>query len=184
LPGSVFRIVDPDTLEPLPVGESGLILLGGSQIMKGYLNDPERTADAVIERDGLRWYKTGDKGYLDQDGFLTIIDRYSRFAKIGGEMISLSAVERAVQAELDQTDLVLAAVALPDSRKGEKIVLLLERDAEPETIQQQLRHSAIPPLYRPARIYSVPHIPLLGSGKMDLGLLKRLALELDGQSEA
>lgn len=183
LPGSMFRIVDPDTLEPLPVGESGLILLGGSQIMKGYLNDPERTADVVVECDGLRWYKTGDKGYLDEDGFLTIIDRYSRFAKIGGEMISLSAVERAVQAELERADLTLAAVAVPDVRKGEKIVLLVE-ETDTDAIQSRLRQSSIPPLCRPAGIYSVKHIPVLGSGKMDLGALRQLALELDGSSEA
>lgn len=183
LPGSMFRIVDPSSLEPLPVGESGMILLGGSQIMQGYLNEPERTAEVIIESDGLRWYKTGDKGYLDEDGFLTIIDRYSRFAKIGGEMISLSSVERAVQSELDQPELVLAAVAVPDTRKGEKIVLLVE-GADSEAIQSRLRKSSISPLCRPAKVYSVDQIPLLGSGKMDLAALRQLALELDGPSEA
>lgn len=183
LPGSVFRIVDPDTLEPLPVGEDGLILLGGSQIMKGYLNDPERTAEAVMERDGLRWYKTGDKGHLDADGFLTIIDRYSRFAKIGGEMISLSAVEQAVQGALAQPDLALAAVALPDPRKGEKIVLLVA-GCDPENVRKQLRSTAIPPLYQPSCVFEVDQIPVLGSGKMDLAALRALALELSRSSEA
>lgn len=183
LPGSMFRVVDPVSLKPLPVGDSGMILLGGSQIMKGYLNEPDRTAEVIIEADGLRWYKTGDKGYLDEDGFLTIIDRYSRFAKIGGEMISLSSVERAVQSELDQPELVLAAVAVPDERKGEKIVLLVE-GADSESIQSRLRKSSIAPLCRPARVYSVDQIPLLGSGKMDLPALRQLALEQQGISEA
>ncbi|MET3999541.1 acyl-[ACP]--phospholipid O-acyltransferase [Marinobacterium sp. MBR-109] len=183
LPGSMFRIVDPASLEPLPVGDSGMILLGGSQIMKGYLNEPDRTAEVIIEADGLRWYKTGDKGYLDEDGFLTIIDRYSRFAKIGGEMISLSSVERAVQSELDQPELVLAAVAVPDARKGEKIVLLVE-GADSEAIQSRLRKSSIAPLCRPARVYTVDQVPLLGSGKMDLAALRQLALEQDRPSEA
>jgi acyl-[acyl-carrier-protein]-phospholipid O-acyltransferase/long-chain-fatty-acid--[acyl-carrier-protein] ligase len=183
LPGSLFRIVDPVTLAPLPVGESGLILVGGSQIMQGYLNEPERTAEAIIEADGLRWFKTGDRGYLDEDGFLTVIDRYSRFAKVGGEMISLSAVERAVQAELEQPELVLAAIALPDARKGEKIVLLVE-GADGDAIQARLRRSSLPPLHRPARVYTVDKIPLLGSGKVDFAALRRLALEQEGESEA
>ncbi|MFC6669044.1 AMP-binding protein [Marinobacterium aestuariivivens] len=75
LPGSTFRIVDPETLEALPNGEAGRVLIGGTQIMKGYLNDPELSARALIQRDGLRWYKTGDRGFLDDDGFLTIVDR-------------------------------------------------------------------------------------------------------------
>jgi acyl-[acyl-carrier-protein]-phospholipid O-acyltransferase/long-chain-fatty-acid--[acyl-carrier-protein] ligase len=92
LPGGSFRIVDPDTLETLPAGEDGLILFGGSQVMPGYLNDPEKTADVIVQLDDKRWYKTGDKGHLDQDGFLTIVDRYSRFAKIAGKMIGLGAI--------------------------------------------------------------------------------------------
>jgi len=85
LPGSWFRIVDPDSLEPLPVGESGMVLIGGTQIMQGYLDDPERTRQVIVERDGVRWYVSGDKGYLDEDGFLTLVDRYSRFVSQGSE---------------------------------------------------------------------------------------------------
>jgi acyl-[acyl-carrier-protein]-phospholipid O-acyltransferase/long-chain-fatty-acid--[acyl-carrier-protein] ligase len=98
-------------------------------------------------------------------------------------MISLSAVERAVQAELEQPELVLAAIALPDARKGEKIVLLVE-GADGEAIQARLRRSSLPPLHRPARVYTVDKIPLLGSGKVDFAALRRLALEQEGESEA
>ncbi len=87
LPGSSFRIVDPETLKERPVNEDGLILIGGSQVMLGYLGDENKTREVIVELDGKRWYKTGDKGHLDEDGFLTIVDRYSRFAKIAGEMI-------------------------------------------------------------------------------------------------
>ncbi|MFV0480801.1 MAG: acyl-[ACP]--phospholipid O-acyltransferase, partial [Campylobacteraceae bacterium] len=93
LPGTLVRIVDPDTLEDLPVGEDGLILIGGSQVMKGYLNNPEKTEEVIVEIEGWRYYKSGDKGHIDDDGFITIVDRYSRFAKIGGEMISLGSIE-------------------------------------------------------------------------------------------
>ena len=77
LPGGSFRIVDPVTLKILPTGEDGLILFSGPQVMLGYLNAPEKTADVIVLLDDKRWYKTGDKGHLDQDGFLTIVDRYS-----------------------------------------------------------------------------------------------------------
>jgi acyl-[acyl-carrier-protein]-phospholipid O-acyltransferase/long-chain-fatty-acid--[acyl-carrier-protein] ligase len=176
LPGSMFRIVDPDTLAPLPTGEEGLILLGGSQIMKGYLNNPAKTAEAVIEQDGLRWYKTGDKGHLDADGFLTVVDRYSRFAKIGGEMISLTAVEAALRQALGYDEQPLAAVAVPDAKKGERILLLVEEAAEP--VSARLRKADILPLYRPAQVLQVDRIPMLGSGKTDLTAVRRLALEL------
>lgn len=182
LPGSMFRIVDPQTLESLPAGEDGLVLLGGSQIMKGYLNDPERTRDVVIQSAGLRWYKTGDKGHLDEDGFLTILDRYSRFAKVGGEMISLGAVEQQVRAVLGE-DQPLAAVAVPDDRKGERILLLVEQRDE-EAVARLLREARMPPLMRPASVYRVEQVPVLGSGKPDLAHARHLALELSGRSQA
>ena len=76
LPGTSFRIVDPETMKELPIGEDGLILIGGPQVMLGYLDDLEKTDAVIIEMDDVRWFKTNDKGYLDQDGFLTIVDRY------------------------------------------------------------------------------------------------------------
>ena len=83
LPSTSFRIVDPDTYETLPVDEDGLILIGDNQVMLGSLDDPQRTADSVINSDDTRWDTTGNKGHIDKDGFLTIVDRYSRFAKLG-----------------------------------------------------------------------------------------------------
>lgn len=178
LPGSTFRIVDPDSLEELPTGEDGLILIGGSQIMQGYLKDPEKTAQAVVEIDGLRWYKSGDKGHLDEDGFLTIVDRYSRFAKLGGEMVSLGLVESQVRQILNKPELPLVATNLPDSKKGEKIVLLLETEQEVTDIRQQLINGGMPPLSLPTEIYAVETVPVLGSGKTDFGQSKQLAMQL------
>jgi acyl-[acyl-carrier-protein]-phospholipid O-acyltransferase/long-chain-fatty-acid--[acyl-carrier-protein] ligase len=179
LPGTCFRIVDPVTLEPLPTGEDGLILIGGVQGMKGYLNDPERTAEAVVELDGQRWYKTGDKGHQDADGFLTIVDRYSRFAKLGGEMVSLGAVEQQIRDVLQAPEIELCAVNLPDEKKGERIVLLLEAgqasEAKGDEIRARLLAAATNPLMIPAAIHQVEAIPKLGSGKTDFGAAKRLA---------
>ncbi len=181
LPGSSCKIVDPATLEELPTNTDGLILVGGSQVMIGYLNDPERTQQAIVELDGVRWYKTGDKGHLDADGFLTIIDRYSRFAKIGGEMISLGAVEEKLRAVLAQPELELVAVNLPDERKGEKIVALLATTFDGEEIRKQLLAAQINPLMIPAEIYLVAEVPKLGSGKTDFAEAKKLALQLSNE---
>jgi acyl-[acyl-carrier-protein]-phospholipid O-acyltransferase/long-chain-fatty-acid--[acyl-carrier-protein] ligase len=176
LPGCSFRIVDPDTLEQLPVGEDGLILFGGSQVMLGYLNDPEKTAEVIVELDGKRWYKTGDKGHLDQDGFLTIVDRYSRFAKIGGEMISLGAIEGAIEKVLPENIEVLTT-ALPDGKKGEKVILLIAGDIGQDEMKELIEKSGLNPLMRPAELVNVEAIPKLGSGKNDFGRAKQLAME-------
>ena len=184
LPGTSFRIIDPVTLKTLPPGEDGLILIGGVQVMKGYLNDPERTAEAVVELDGQRWYKTGDKGHQDADGFLTIVDRYSRFAKLGGEMVSLGAVEARVSRALaglgsDGAELECVAVALPDPKKGERVVLLVEQGGpDPDLIRETLLADGVEPLLLPAAIYAVEAIPKLGSGKTDFGAAKHLAAKL------
>lgn len=176
LPGTSFRIVDPATLAALPPGEDGLILIGGVQVMKGYLNDPERTAAALVTLDGKRWYQTGDKGHLDEDGFLTIVDRYSRFAKIGGEMIGLTAVEEQVRRVLAQPELELAAVNLPDAQKGERILLLVAADLDGDDLRRTLLAAGANPLTIPAAVRQVAAIPKLGSGKTDFAAVKRLAL--------
>jgi acyl-[acyl-carrier-protein]-phospholipid O-acyltransferase/long-chain-fatty-acid--[acyl-carrier-protein] ligase len=175
LPGGSFRIVDPDTLESLPVGEDGLILFGGSQVMLGYLNDPEKTADVIVEIDGKRWYKTGDKGHLDKDGFLTIVDRYSRFAKIGGEMISLGAIEGAIGKLLPE-DIEVLATAIPDGKKGEKIILLIEGDIEKDQMKELIDQSGLSPLMKPSELVNVEAIPKLGSGKNDFNQARQQAM--------
>ncbi|MCG6965727.1 MAG: acyl-[ACP]--phospholipid O-acyltransferase [Chromatiaceae bacterium] len=175
LPGGSFRIVDPQTLETLPTGEDGLILFGGSQVMLGYLNDPQKTAEVMVELDGKRWYKTGDKGHLDQDGFLTIVDRYSRFAKIGGEMISLGAIEGAISKVLPEEVEVLTT-AVPDGKKGEKVVLLFAGDIDEGAIKGAIEQSGLNPLMRPSELIRVDAIPKLGSGKNDFNQAKQIAM--------
>ncbi len=177
LPGSSFRVVDPATLEPLPPNHDGLILIGGTQVMLGYLNDPTRSAEALVELDGRRWYKSGDKGHLDEDGFLTIVDRYSRFAKIGGEMVSLGAVEEAI-GRLLPDPLECLAVALPDPKKGERIVLLVAGEIAPESLTEILQQAQLNPLMRPAEVRPVAAIPKLGSGKNDYSSAKKIAEEI------
>ena len=175
LPGSNFRIVDPETLETLPVDEDGLILFGGTQVMLGYLDDPEKTAEVIVELDGKHWYKTGDKGHLDKDGFLTIVGRYSRFAKIGGEMISLGAVEGSIGKLLPE-EVEILATTIPDSKKGEKVVVLFTGDTEEDQLKALIEQSGLNPLMRPSALIPVEAIPKLSSGKSDFNQAKQIAL--------
>ncbi|MCQ2063146.1 MAG: MFS transporter [Fibrobacter sp.] len=178
LPGSLFLIVDPDTNEPLPTGEAGMILIGGCQVMEGYLKDPERTKSVMTNIDGRDYYRTGDKGFLDEDGFLTIVDRYSRFAKLGGEMVSMGAVEKKIQDTkvLEGKDYVITSI--PDSAKGEKIVLLYQGEKEPSDVISELRGSGMPPLMIPSIAFKLEAIPKLGTGKADFTTAKKIAKEL------
>jgi len=175
LPGSSVRIVDPDTLESLAIEEDGLILIGGTQVMQGYLNDPERTADVLLDIDGHQWYKTGDKGHVDKDGFLVIVDRYSRFAKIGGEMISLGAIEASININLPE-DVEILATSVPDDKKGEKVVLLYSGKIEDAELKACITNSTLNSLMMPSLLIEVDTIPKLGSGKSDFNKAKHIAL--------
>jgi len=176
LPGTSFRIVDPSTMKELHTGEDGLILIGGPQVMKGYLNDEEKTSEVISEIDGQRWYHSGDKGHLDPDGFLVIVDRYSRFAKLGGEMVSLSAVEETIRKALGDEELDLVAVNVPDDKKGEKVILLISTEETAKDLKKKLLDAEMNPLMIPAKFINVNAVPKLGSGKTDFSTSKKVAL--------
>ncbi|MDM8565387.1 acyl-[ACP]--phospholipid O-acyltransferase [Candidatus Halobeggiatoa sp. HSG11] len=176
IPGTTIKIVDPDSLEELAIGEAGLILIGGPQIMLGYLKDEEKTAAAVVEKDGVRWYKTGDKGKIDADGYLTILDRYSRFAKLGGEMISLTAIEVQIAELINDEEVEILAVAIPDSAKGEQVILLVAGEIDVADLKSYVLKSDINPLMLPKQYLAVEAIPKLGTGKADFSGAKKLVL--------
>lgn len=177
LPGTSCMIVDPDTFAELPTGEAGMILIGGAQVMQGYLNNPEKTASVIKEIYGTRWYITGDKGYIDEDGYLFIVDRYSRFAKIAGEMVSLGAVENAIRKVLDDAEKEVIIVAIPDAKKGEKLVALHQFDLQPDELKPKLLATGLNPLALPSEWLKVEVLPKLGSGKTDFGKAKQIAEE-------
>ena len=179
LPGTAVIIVDPETYEPLAAGEDGMILIGGVQVMKGYLHNEAKTQEVIKEIDGIRWYITGDKGHVDEDGFLTIVDRYSRFAKIAGEMISLGLVEQELTKLMGEND-NFCVTAIPDAKKGERIVLLLEGEKEIEVLKEEIKGLGMNPLYVPSSYFKVDEVPKLGTGKADFKGAKKLALELVG----
>ena len=177
LPGSSFMIVDPETFEPLPIGEDGMMLIGGTQVMKGYLGDKEKTKSVIKEIDGIRWYVTGDKGHVDADGFVTIVDRYSRFAKLGGEMVSLGLVEGEIGKLLGEDDQI-SIVAIPDIKKGEKLVLLLEGEKDVNNLKEEIKALGMNPLFVPSNYFKVDAVPKLGTGKSDFKGAKTMALAL------
>ena len=157
-----------------------MILIGGVQVMQGYLNDPIKTDTVIKEINGMRWYVTGDKGYLDSNGFLFIIDRYSRFAKVGGEMISLCETEQAISQSLSDPDQEVIVVALPDPKKGEKLVALHDSELDKESIKQSLIQRGLSNLALPQSWYQVAELPKLGSGKTDFTAAKVLAIQCEG----
>jgi acyl-[acyl-carrier-protein]-phospholipid O-acyltransferase/long-chain-fatty-acid--[acyl-carrier-protein] ligase len=178
LPGTAFKVVDPSTLKELAVDEDGLILIGGPQIMKGYLKDDEKTSEVMADIDGSSWYKTGDKGHLDADGYLYIVDRYSRFAKLGGEMVSLGGIESDIKTFINNAEVDLLAVNLADDKKGEKVILLIQGYEESAVLKKSLVDFGMNPLTIPAAVYDVKEIPKLGTGKSDFAGAKKLAMEL------
>ena len=105
-----MRIIDPESGETLPVDKPGLLLVRGPNIMVGYLDRPDKTADVL--KDG--WYNTGDIATVDEDGFLRITDRLSRFSKIAGEMVPHIKVEEKLHELLQADGQVLAITAIPD----------------------------------------------------------------------
>jgi acyl-[acyl-carrier-protein]-phospholipid O-acyltransferase/long-chain-fatty-acid--[acyl-carrier-protein] ligase len=176
LPGEAAQIRDPETDALLSPHELGMLWLKGPNIFEGYLNEPERTAEVL--RDG--WFKTGDLGRLDEDGFLYIEGRLSRFSKIAGEMVPHETIEAKIVEAFElktEEERVVAIVGVPDRAKGEALVLLATRVLSPEKIREHLLAAGLPNLWVPRTIKLVAKIPILGSGKLDLGKCKELALE-------
>jgi acyl-[acyl-carrier-protein]-phospholipid O-acyltransferase / long-chain-fatty-acid--[acyl-carrier-protein] ligase len=181
LPGISVRIVDPDTGEPTPIGTPGLLLVRGPNVMKGYLGRPEKTAEVL--KDG--WYVTGDIATEDEDGFLTITDRLSRFSKIGGEMVPHIKVEEKLHELAGATEQKFVVTGVPDGKKGERLVVLhtLTPD-ELKATTDRLGESGLPNLWtpRPNQFFHVDELPHLGTGKLDLRRIREVATQFS-QSE-
>jgi acyl-[acyl-carrier-protein]-phospholipid O-acyltransferase/long-chain-fatty-acid--[acyl-carrier-protein] ligase len=177
IPGTAVKAVDQETGADLPVGEVGIICVKGPQVMQGYLNKPEQSAKVV--RDG--WYSTGDLGKVDEDGFLWITDRLSRFSKIGGEMVPHERVESAIRQAAGVDESAVAVTALPDPKRGERLVVL-HMDLGGKDVKevcQALGASDLPKLWLPGPddFLAVEAIPMLGTGKLDLTRLRQIARE-------
>lgn len=174
IPGVAAKIIDPETGENLDSGREGLLLVKGPNRMIGYLGQPEMTAE--VFRDG--WYVTGDIASIDEDGFIRITDRLSRFSKIGGEMVPHIKVEEAINPILG--DEICAVTSIPDEQKGERlIVFYTQKEIPPEELWDKLNQTDLPKLWIPKKgnLYQIDTIPLLGTGKVDLKKIKAIAEE-------
>ena len=176
LPGVAATVVDLDTGAELPPGESGMLLVKGPNRMTGYLGRPDLTAAAFRGE----WYVTGDIARMDEEGFIFITDRIHRFSKIGGEMVPHVAIEETLIRGLDLVEIAIAVTAVPDEKKGERLVLLYTESAgSPERLQDVLRQSNLPNLWRPSEQYfiKVEQVPLTATGKVDVRTIRQLARE-------
>ncbi len=174
LPGMSVRIVDADTRAPLPVGQAGLMLVRGPNVMQGYLGRPDKTAEAL--RDG--WYVTGDIAAIDEDGFLQITDRLSRFSKIGGEMVPHIRIEEKLHELAGATEQTFVVVGVPDEKKGERLVVLHKLTPEQlRPCREKLAQCDLPNLWKPRadQFYHLDALPYLGTGKLDLRQARELA---------
>jgi acyl-[acyl-carrier-protein]-phospholipid O-acyltransferase/long-chain-fatty-acid--[acyl-carrier-protein] ligase len=172
LPGLAIKITDPATEEEIPLNRQGMIWFKGPNVFPGYLGDPKKSAEVL--KDG--WFRTGDVGRVDDDGFLYIEGRISRFSKIAGEMVPHETVEAAINKVLGldaETERRIAVVGVPDEHKGEAI-LLLSTIAGPALEQEcidlryKLLDEGLSSLWCPKHIVPVREIPVLASGKLDI----------------
>ena len=175
-PGIAAEIREAETDRKLSLHETGMLWLRGVNIFEGYLHDPKQTAEVL--RDG--WLKTGDIGRFDEDGFLYIEGRLSRFSKIGGEMVPHEAVENKIVDLLGlsgRDERPLAVVGVQDEAKGEALVLLSAVDVDLCELRKELHEAGIPNLWIPKHVQRVESIPVLASGKLDLKKCKELVPE-------
>jgi acyl-[acyl-carrier-protein]-phospholipid O-acyltransferase/long-chain-fatty-acid--[acyl-carrier-protein] ligase len=172
LPGLAIKITDPATEREVPINQQGIIWFKGSNVFPGYLNAPEKSAEVL--QNG--WFRTGDVGRVDDDGFLYIEGRISRFSKIAGEMVPHETIEATINRVLGldaETERRVAVVGVPDEQKGEAILLLstisgpaLEQECI--DLRYKLLDEGLPSLWCPKQILPVPEIPVLASGKLDI----------------
>ncbi|UCV23363.1 bifunctional acyl-ACP--phospholipid O-acyltransferase/long-chain-fatty-acid--ACP ligase [Ferribacterium limneticum] len=170
LPGVEHKLV------PVPgIAGGGILHVRGPNVMAGYLKaDNPGVLQPPVSDIGDGWYETGDVVELDEDGFVKIVGRVKRFAKIAGEMVSLEVVEKLATAT--SPALPHAASSQPDAAKGEALVLFTtDTELTRELLAAKARETGIPELAVPRKIHKVDSLPLLGTGKVDYVTLKRLA---------
>ncbi len=161
IPGVSVRIENFETGEDCRTGETGKVMVKGDSVMKGYFDDPEQTAEVL--KDG--WYNTGDMGYLDEDGYLWHAGRFKRFAKIGGEMVSLVKVENTLEKLLPE-GIKCCVVEISDVKKGSYIVAAVSADVhKTEILRKMLKE--LPIISLPRQFVVIEELPMMATGKID-----------------
>ncbi len=175
IPGVEGMIVGLESGKPLPAGEAGMIYVRGGNVFQGYLGD--ENASPFEEIGGKSWYKTGDLGYLDDEGFLFITGRLKRFIKIAGEMISLPFIEKILLEKFGSQEQQVLAVEGTDKTTPAQVVLFTTLNITIEEINDYLAHNGVAPIARIKRIVQVDEIPVLGTGKTDYKVLRKMLEE-------
>lgn len=170
------KTLDLDSGKETGVGEPGMLWVSGPNVMKGYMGRPDLTKESIVEG----WYNTGDVAFIDDEGFIHITGRLSRFSKIGGEMVPHILVEQKLNELVceEKGDMKCAVSSVPDEKKGERLIVLHTDFAMPiDELRDKLIQSGLPSLYIPAgnAFFRVDELPMLGSGKLDLKQLKDTA---------
>ncbi len=183
LPGISVSIVQPETLQPVPIGQPGLLRVRGPNVMQGYLGRPDKTGEVLVQG----WYATGDIAALDEDGFLQITDRLNRFSKIGGEMVPHIKVEEKLHELAGATEQSFFVTGVPDEKKGERLAVLHKLPAaQLQKCLEKLPQCDLPNLWkpRPDQFFHIEAFAYLGTGKLDLRKNRETALERAGATEA
>jgi acyl-[acyl-carrier-protein]-phospholipid O-acyltransferase / long-chain-fatty-acid--[acyl-carrier-protein] ligase len=175
--GVHVEVRDPETGAVLGTGERGVLWVTGPHVMLGYLNQPQLT-DAVLQ-DG--WYNTGDIVTIDEDGFISIVGRQSRFAKVGGEQVPFAAIEEVLAALTGGSDdgaPRAVVTAVPDEATGERLVVVhTTLEQSPDELVKGLAEAGLPRLFIPAPVdfHQIDTMPLIGIGKVDLEAINSFA---------
>jgi acyl-[acyl-carrier-protein]-phospholipid O-acyltransferase/long-chain-fatty-acid--[acyl-carrier-protein] ligase len=178
IPNVQVKIEHLDTGEECKTGEIGKILVKGDLIMKGYLGQPELTAEAIV--DG--WYNTGDMGYLDEDGYLWHSGRFKRFVKIGGEMVSLVQVENVMEKHLPE-GVKCCIVEIPDEIKGATIVAAVTEDINKVAILRKMGKE-LPNISLPRQFFVIEDLPMMSTGKIDFRSVTELVNDMVNNPDA
>ncbi|WP_163711918.1 AMP-binding protein [Mangrovibacterium lignilyticum] len=165
-------IVDLDTGKPCRTGEPGMIYARGKNVFHGYLGEGGTSPFEQIG--GKTWYKTGDLGYLDEEGYLFITGRLKRFIKIAGEMISLPFIEKILLEKYGEEEQQVLAVEGSDTITPPQVVLFTIRPFDLDQVNSYLMKNGVAPIARIKRIIQTDEIPLLGTGKTDYKVLRKM----------
>ena len=176
IPGVEVRIENFETGEDCKIKEVGKILTKGDSVMKGYYDDPELTADALV--DG--WYNTGDMGYFDEDGYLWHAGRFKRFAKIGGEMVSLVKVENTLEKFLPM-GVSCCVVEVSDEKKGAAIIATVSIEVNKTEILKKMGNE-LPNIALPKQFVVIKELPMMGTGKIDFRSVTKIVQEIINNS--
>lgn len=178
IPGVQVRLENFETGEVCNTREVGKVLVKGEGVMKGYYDDPDLTSEALV--DG--WYNTGDMGFFDEDGYLWHAGRFKRFAKIGGEMVSLVKVENTLEKYLPM-GVSCCVVEVSDEKKGAAIIATVTIEVNKTEILKKMG-TELPNIALPKHFIVIRELPMMGTGKIDFRSVTKIVQDIINASDS